>query len=99
MIYKEFRLQVAKDWAKDKVETDADTDSDAAHPGTSTQTPRVPHEDLPGRLSGDMQKHVKHVLEKIVGSEQGKRKYPARRCHVCAAHKQEVKLGTAASSA
>ena len=34
----------------------------------------------------------KHVLEKIVGSERGKRKYPARRCHVCAAHK-EVKLG------
>jgi hypothetical protein len=30
----------------------------------------------------------KHVLEKTVGSEQGKRKYPARRCHVCAAHKQ-----------
>jgi hypothetical protein len=23
----------------------------------------------------------KHVLEKIVGSEWGKRKYPARRCH------------------
>ena len=39
----------------------------------------------PGRLSGDMRKHV---LEKIVGSERGKRKYPARRCHVCAAHKQ-----------
>ena len=31
---------------------------------------------------------LKHVLEKIVGSEWGKRKYPARRCHVCAAHKQ-----------
>jgi len=37
------------------------------------------------RLSGDMQKHV---LEKVVGSERGKRKYPARRCHVCAAHKK-----------
>jgi len=85
MRYKEFLLQVAKDWATDKVETDADTDTDAVHPGTSTQTPRVPHEDPPGRLSGDMQKHV---LEKIVGSEWGKRKYTARRCHVCAAHKQ-----------
>jgi len=27
----------------------------------------------------------RYVLEKIVGSERGKRKYPARRCHVCAA--------------
>jgi len=66
MRYKEFLLQVAKDWATDKVETDSDTDTDAARPGTSTQTPRVPHEDPPRRLSGDMQKHV---LEKIVGSE------------------------------
>jgi len=79
MRYNEFLLQVAKDWATDKVETDA------ACPGISTQTPRVPHEDPPGRLSGDMQKHV---LEKIVGSERGKRKYSDRRCHVCAAHKQ-----------
>jgi len=76
---------VAKDWATDKVETDSDTDTDAAHTGTSSQTPRVPHEDPPGRLSGDMRKHV---LEKIVASERGKRKYPARRCHVCAAHKK-----------
>ena len=47
MRYKEFLLQVAKDWATDKVETDSDTDTDAARPGTSTQTPRVPHEDPP----------------------------------------------------
>ena len=80
MRYKEFLLQVAKDWATDKVETDSDTDTDAARRGTSTQTPRVPHEDLPGRLLGYMQKHV---LEKTVGRELGKRKYPARRCHVC----------------
>ena len=78
---KEFLLQVAKDRATDKVETD----TDAARPGTSTQTPRVPHEDPPGRLSGDMRKHV---LEKTVGSKWGKRKYPARRCHVFAVHKK-----------
>ena len=83
MRYKEFLLQVAKDWATDKVETD----TDAACPGTSTQTPRVPHEDPPGRLLGDIRKR-KRVLEKTVGSERGKRKYPGRRCHVCAAHKQ-----------
>jgi len=76
MRYKEFLLQVAKDWATDKVETDSDTDTDAARTGTSSQTHRVPHEDPPGRLSGDTRKHVP---EKIVGSEQGKRKYPARR--------------------
>jgi len=71
-----------------------ETDSDAVRPGQSTQTPRVPHEDPPGRLSGDMRKHV---LDKTVGSERGKRKYCGR-CHVCAAHK-EVKFGTTASSA
>ena len=46
MRYKEFLLQVEKDWATDKVERD----TDAARPGTTTQTPRVPHEDPPGRL-------------------------------------------------
>jgi hypothetical protein len=86
---------VAKYWAADKVETASDTD--AAHTGTSTQPPRVPHGDPPGRLSGDMRQHV---LVKMVGSEQGKRKYPARKCHVCAAHKKKkVKLRTCASSA
>jgi hypothetical protein len=44
----------------------------------------------------------KHVLEKIVKSEEGKRKHPVRRCHVCATHKKKkkcVKLGTSVSSA
>ena len=44
MRYKEFLLQVAKDWARDKVETDA------ARPGISAQTPRVPHEDPLGDI-------------------------------------------------
>jgi len=85
MRYKEFLLQVAKDWATDKLETDSDTDTDAARRGTPSQTPRVPHEDPPGRLSGDRRKHM---LEKTVASERGERKYPARKCHVCAAHKE-----------
>jgi hypothetical protein len=63
----------AKDWATDKVETDLDTD--AARTGTSTQNTCVPHEDPPGRLSGDMRTHV---LEKIVGSERSKRKSPTK---------------------
>jgi hypothetical protein len=40
----------------------------------------------PGRLLGDM---WKHVLEKIMKSEEGMRKYPARRCHVCSTHKKK----------
>jgi len=41
MRYKEFLLQVAKDWATDKMKAD----TDAARPGTSTRTPCMPHED------------------------------------------------------
>jgi len=48
-------------------------------------TPRGPKQDLPGRLSGDFRIHK---LEKIVGGGEGKRKYPARLCKVCAAHKK-----------
>jgi hypothetical protein len=38
----------------------------------------------------------KHVLEKIMKSEEGKRKYPARRCHmfVQLTKKKRVKLDT-----
>jgi hypothetical protein len=51
----------------------------------------------PGRLSGNTQRHV---LEKIVKSEEGKRKYPTANCHVCATHKKrKVKLGKFVSSA
>jgi len=52
MIYKEFLLQVAKDWDTDKVETNSDTDTDAAHTGTSSHTPRVAHEDPPWETFG-----------------------------------------------
>ena len=48
-------------------------------------TPRGPKQDPPGRLSGDLRKHK---LEKIVGGGEGKMKYPARQCKVCAAHKK-----------
>jgi hypothetical protein len=44
-----------------------------------------PNQDPPGRLSGDFRIHK---LEKIVGGVEGKNKYPARRCKVCAAHKK-----------
>jgi len=44
-----------------------------------------PKQDLPGRLSGDFRIHK---LEKIFGGEEGKKKYPAGQCTVCAAHRE-----------
>jgi hypothetical protein len=96
MRYKEFLLQVAKDWAADKMEAvEPESDTDSMRPGSSTQPPRRPYREPPGRLLGDMRKHV---LEKIMKSEENKRKYPSGRCHVCATHKKGVKLGTCVCS-
>jgi len=44
-----------------------------------------PKKDPPGTLSGDFRIHK---LEKIVGDGEGKRKYHARQCRVCATHKK-----------
>jgi hypothetical protein len=49
-------------------------------------TQRGPKQDLPGRLSGDL---GMHKLEKIVGVEEGKKKYPTRQCKLSAAHKKQ----------
>jgi hypothetical protein len=77
---------VARDWAADKMEAgERELDTGSMQPGSSTQTPRRTHGEPPGRLSGDI---WKHVFEKIVKSEEGKRKYPARRCYDCATHKK-----------
>jgi len=46
---------------------------------------REPKQEPPGRLSSDFRIHE---LEKIVGGGEGKKKYPARQCKVCAAHKK-----------
>ncbi|KAJ9581488.1 hypothetical protein L9F63_023335, partial [Diploptera punctata] len=54
---------------------EVESDTDFTLSETSTPTPHRPHVDPPGRLSGDMRKHV---LKTIVKSEKGKRKYPAR---------------------
>ena len=50
---------------------------------------RRPKQDLPGRLSGGFRIHK---LEKIVGGGEGKKKYPARQCKVCAAHKKQSEI-------
>jgi len=44
-----------------------------------------PKQDLPGRLSSDFRTHK---LEKTVGGGEVKKKYLARQCKVCAAHKK-----------
>ena len=47
---------------------------------------REPEQDLPGRLPSEFKIHK---LERIVGGGEGKKKYPARQCKVCAAHKKQ----------
>jgi hypothetical protein len=84
--YKAFLLNVAKAWATDKmVAAETQSDTDLVRAGPSTPTPRRPHVDPPGRLSGDMRKHT---LTKIVKSEHSKGKHPSRQCRVCAVHKK-----------
>ena len=46
---------------------------------------RGPKQDRPGRLAGDFRINK---LEIIVGDWEGRRKYPARQCKLCAAHKK-----------
>ncbi|KAJ9587323.1 hypothetical protein L9F63_019150, partial [Diploptera punctata] len=82
-------LQVAKDWATDKIE-EVESDTDFTLPETSIPTPRRPHMDPPGRLSGDMRKHV---VETIVKSEKGKRKYVPGGAMFVQHIRKEVKQG------
>jgi hypothetical protein len=48
-------------------------------------TQRSPKQDPSGRFSGDFRIHK---FEKIVAGGDGKKKYPARQCIVCAAHEK-----------
>jgi hypothetical protein len=95
--YKACLMNVAKAWATDKMEaSETESDTDLVRPGRLTSTSCKSRVDSPGRLSGDMQKHV---LVKIVKSEHGKNEYPTRQCHVCALHKSGETHSTSASSA
>jgi hypothetical protein len=77
---------VAKAWATDQMVTaQMAADTDFAQASPSNPTPRRPHVDPPGWLSGDMRKHT-HV--KIVKGEHAKRKHPVRQCRVFASHKK-----------
>jgi hypothetical protein len=96
MMYKVFLMNVAKAWATDEMEAaEPESDTSLVQPGPSTPSPCKSCVDPPGRLSGDMRKHV---LAKTVKSEHGKNKYPTRQCHVCAVHERKSR-GTSASSA
>jgi hypothetical protein len=84
--YKEFLMQVAKAWSTDQMAAaDLESDTDLVRLGPSTATPRKPHVDPPGQLSGDTRKHT---LVRIVKNEHSKKKYTGRQCRVCAVLKK-----------
>jgi len=89
--YKNFLHQVGRSWISE-VQNQSESNSDDLQLSEKQTTPRGPKQDPPGRLSGDfgIQK-----LEKIVvgGGGEGKRKYPARHCKVCAARKKRSETG------
>jgi len=82
--YKNFLHEVGRSWISE-VQDRSESNSDDLQLPEKQTTPRGPKQDPPCRLSGDFRIHK---LEKIVGGGEGKRKYPARQCKVCAAHKK-----------
>ena len=76
--YKNFLREVGRSWI-------SESSSDDLQLKVKQSKPRGPKMDPPGRLSGNFRIQK---LEKIVGSGEGKRKYPARQCKVCASHKK-----------
>ena len=68
-----------------EVQNRSESSSDDHRLQEKQTTLRGPKQDLRGRLSGDFRIHR---LEKIVAGGEGKKKYPARQCKVCAAHKK-----------
>jgi len=83
--YKNFLHKVARSWISE-VQNRNESSSDERQLPEKQTTQSGPKQDPPGRLSGDFRIHK---LEKIVGSGEGKRKYPARQCEVCAARKKQ----------
>jgi hypothetical protein len=84
--YKKFLHEVARNWITERGDVaDSNSDDNNAVPSEKRPTPRGPAEDPTGRLSGNFSKHK---LGKIVDGGQGKKKYPARQCRVCSAHKK-----------
>jgi hypothetical protein len=65
--YNAFLMNVAKDWATDKMEVaETESDTDLVRLGSSAPVPLKSRMDPPGRLSSDMWKHVLAKILKIV---------------------------------
>ena len=79
--YKNFLHEVGRSWISE-VQDQSESNSDDLQLPEKQTTPRGPKQDPPRRLSSDFRIHK---LEKTVGGGEGKRKYPAGQCKVCAA--------------
>ena len=79
--YKNFLHEVGWSWISE-IQDRSESDSNDLQLPEKQTTPRGPKQDPPCRLSSDFRIHK---LEKIVGGGEGKRKYPAGQCKVCAA--------------
>jgi len=82
--YKKFLHEVGRSWISE-VQNRSESISGDHRLQEKQTTLRGSKQDLRGRLSGDFRIHR---LEKIVAGGEGKKKYPARQCKVCAAHKK-----------
>jgi hypothetical protein len=82
--YKNFLHEVGRTWISEDQNT-AKSSSDDLQVPEKQSTPRGPKQELPGRLSGDFRIHK---LEITVDGGEGKKKYLARQCKVCATHKK-----------
>jgi len=82
--YKNFLHQLGRSWISE-VQNRSESISDNLQLPAKQTTPRGTKQDPPGRLSGNFRIHK---LEKIVGGGEEKKKYPAKQCEVCAAHKK-----------
>jgi len=87
--YKNFLQEVGRSWISEDQNTTKSSSDDLQVPENQS-TPGGPKEDPPGRLSGVFRIHK---LEIIVAGGEGKKKYPARQCKVCAAHKKQSETG------
>jgi len=82
--YTNFLHEVGRSWISE-VQNQIESNSDGLQLPEKQSNPRGPKQDPPGRLSGDFRIHK---FEKMVDGGEGKRKYPARQCKVCAAYKK-----------
>jgi hypothetical protein len=82
--YKNFQYEVGRSWVSEDQNTTKSSFYDLQVPEKQS-TQRGPKQDLPGRLSRDFRIHK---LKITVAGGEGKKKYPARQCKVCAVHKK-----------